>query len=195
LRENGYGYCAKINDVDIHFSGSKGKIKKTGSDRAELIFDDLGDVTHYQISKDKTFGGKEWKSIKKNIKLKISTDNDYRKFTFYIRLKDKNGTLSKIYVKRLQYIPERSRSIKSKKEIVGDKVVILHGKKFSKSSIVSLYFSDIKGKFGLPIKVMTDKFGNLRYEYRINKTKGAYSWYAVNEKTGKKSNIIYYEVK
>ena len=69
------------------------------------------------------------------------------------------------------------------------------GKKFSKSSIIDLYFSKYGGGFYAPVPIKTTSSGNFLLRYAVNKPKGTYGWYALDTKTNKKSRTIYYKVR
>ncbi len=71
------------------------------------------------------------------------------------------------------------------------------GKKFSKNSTVLLYFSNASGGYSAPVRVKTSSSGAFSLTYNISKYKavGTYKWFAVDQKTGKKSKTISYRVK
>lgn len=89
-----------------------------------------------------------------------------------------------------------SRSItNSKKKIARGAILTQRGKKFSKNSIVMLYFSKPGGGFYAPTRIKTAANGSFLVTYRVNKPSGKYSWYAVDTVTGKRSKTITYTVK
>ena len=89
-----------------------------------------------------------------------------------------------------------SRSIShSKNKIKNGDILMQRGKKFSKKSLVLMYFSKPSGGYYPPARVMTSATGSFVVSYRVNKAKGKYGWYVVDLKTGKKSKLIYYTVK
>ncbi|MGB4942897.1 MAG: hypothetical protein WBO92_02185, partial [Candidatus Moraniibacteriota bacterium] len=69
------------------------------------------------------------------------------------------------------------------------------GKKFSKNSIVALYFSKPNGTYYPPMKIKTSGSGAFMLKYRVTKPPGKYSWYVVDTKTGRKSKVLTYTVK
>lgn len=69
------------------------------------------------------------------------------------------------------------------------------GKKFSKNSLVALYFSKPNGTYYPPMMVKTSGSGAFMIKYRVTKPAGKYSWYVVDTKTGKKSKVMTYTVK
>lgn len=83
----------------------------------------------------------------------------------------------------------------SKNSVVNGQILTERGKKFSKNSLVLLYFSKFGGGYYAPVKIMTAKNGSFSIQYRVNKPKGIYKWYAVDTKTGKKSKTKTYKVK
>jgi hypothetical protein len=76
-------------------------------------------------------------------------------------------------------------------------IAIQSGKKFSKNSFVKLYFSRPLGGYYAPQIVKTSITGTFAISYKIPwyKPSGKYTWYAVDGKTGSKSNKITYTVK
>ena len=83
----------------------------------------------------------------------------------------------------------------SKKDVTRGMVLIQRGKKFSKSSPVSLHFSNPKGGYYPPQMVNTSSNGSFVTSYRVNKPRGLYSWFAIDIKSGKQSKIIKYTVR
>jgi hypothetical protein len=90
--------------------------------------------------------------------------------------------------------PKRTIS-NSPKKVARGNVLIQRGKKFSKNSIVQLYFSKPGGGYYAPSTIKTSKSGAFTLSYRANKPKGTYSWYAFDTKAGKKSKVIKYTIK
>ena len=76
-------------------------------------------------------------------------------------------------------------------------ILIEYGKLFSKKSNVALYFSRSDGTYYPPMIVHTTSDGNFSVAYFITarKPKGTYKWYAVNLKTGWKSDLMTFTVK
>lgn len=83
----------------------------------------------------------------------------------------------------------------SKAKVSRGQVLTQRGKRFSKKSIVLLYFSKPGGAYYAPMKIMTSKSGAFVTSYRVNKPAGKYNWYAVDQKTGKKSKVVTYTVR
>lgn len=83
----------------------------------------------------------------------------------------------------------------SKAKVSRGQVLTQRGKRFSKKSIVLLYFSKPGGGYYTPMKIMTSKSGAFVTSYRVNKPTGKYNWYAVDQKTGKKSKVVTYTVR
>lgn len=73
--------------------------------------------------------------------------------------------------------------------------LIQRGKKFSKNSIVKLYFSKPNGQYYPPMLMKTNGSGAFMLKYRVTKPAGKYSWYVVDTKTGRQSKVITYTVK
>jgi len=90
---------------------------------------------------------------------------------------------------------EQTRKItNSRKNVPRGGLIIHRGNKFSKNSMVALYFSKYGGGYHKPTMIKTSKTGYFRVDYRAEKPKGTYNWYAVNLKTGWKSKKIYYRI-
>ena len=69
------------------------------------------------------------------------------------------------------------------------------GKKFSKNTIIQLYFSKPGGGYYPPTKIKTSSNGSFVINYKVNKPKGQYGWYALDTKNGRKSKVVHYKVK
>jgi hypothetical protein len=83
----------------------------------------------------------------------------------------------------------------SKKTAVRGDILTQRGKKFSKNTIVQLYFAKPGGGYYPPQSVKTSSTGSFVVTYKVNKPKGKYGWYVFDTKTSKKSKIVYYSVK
>ncbi len=83
----------------------------------------------------------------------------------------------------------------SAKSVSRGGTLVQRGKKFSKNSLVALYFSKPNGTYYRPMMVKTTGSGAFMLKYRVTKPAGKYSWYAVDTKTGKKSKVVTYTVK
>lgn len=83
----------------------------------------------------------------------------------------------------------------SKRFVKNGQILIQRGKKFSKNSIVKLYFGKFGGGYYAPMEIKTSSSGSFMTAYRVNKPKGTYYWYALDTKTGKKSKTIWYRVR
>jgi len=83
----------------------------------------------------------------------------------------------------------------SKKTVKNGSTFVQRGKKFSKNTVVKLYFSKYGGGYYEPMEIKTTKSGSFSVSYKANKQKGTYKWYAVDSKTGKKSRTLIYHIK
>ena len=90
--------------------------------------------------------------------------------------------------------PPRTVSNSKKTAHNGD-TIYQRGKKFSKNTIVKLYFAKPDGTYYPPMSVKTTKAGAFTVKYVVNKPKGTYKWYALDTKSGKKSKTVKYQVK
>ncbi len=95
-----------------------------------------------------------------------------------------------------QKVSARTISV-SKKKISRGQTLIERGAHFSKNSTVSAYFSKAGGGYYAPSKIKTSSAGKFSISYKIpaNKPSGTYSWYAVDDKTGKTSKTRRFVVK
>lgn len=136
----------------------------------------------------------------------ISGLSDGKSYGIFVRCQDVNGNISQSdYLisfkvdkdsKKDEKKKTKSRSISaSKKSIVRGATLIQRGKKFSKNSFVLLYFSKYGGGYYAPQKIKTSSSGAFTVKYVVSKPKGAYNWYVVDIKTGKKSKTSTYKVK
>jgi len=96
--------------------------------------------------------------------------------------------------KKKKKTPPRKIS-NSKKSIMRGATLTQRGKKFSKNTIVQLYFSKSGGGYYSPQNIRTSSTGSFVLKYKATKPKGQYAWYAVDTKTNKKSKIVYYKIK
>lgn len=83
----------------------------------------------------------------------------------------------------------------SEKNIKRGRILVQKGKRFSKNTIVELYFGKPGGGYYAPLKVKTSASGTFKVTYRVTKPRGQYGWYALDTKTGRKSKITYYKVR
>jgi len=83
------------------------------------------------------------------------------------------------------------------KTVARGKILINYGKHFSKNSQVALYFTRSDGTYYPPRYVRTNSKGSFSLAYLVPTSKviGKYKWYAVDQKTGKKSDKVTYRVK
>lgn len=91
--------------------------------------------------------------------------------------------------------PTPRKISQSKKSVLRGQIVIQRGSKFSKVSKVALYFSKVGGGYYPPTIITTTKAGSFSLAYKAMKPKGAYKWYAVDLKTGKKSKVYNYTIR
>ena len=82
----------------------------------------------------------------------------------------------------------------SPKKAKWSEIITQSGKRFSKNSEVLLYFEKSIGVFYAPLSVKTNGDGKFSVTYKVNKAPGTYKWYALDEKTGKKSKKSSYKV-
>lgn len=61
------------------------------------------------------------------------------------------------------------------------------GRRFVKNGHVWLFFQRADGTYYQPLMVKTDAKGDFSVSYRVNKPAGVYKWYAVEERTGRKT--------
>jgi hypothetical protein len=85
----------------------------------------------------------------------------------------------------------------SPKRVSRGQTIVESGKRFSKNSNVILYFGKFGGGYYNPMIVKTNSVGKFSVSYRIpaNKQFGTYKWYAVDQKTGKRSKTSTFIVK
>ena len=110
---------------------------------------------------------------------------------------DDSGSSSKnndSHKKKKEVTPPRKIS-NSQKNIGRLSILTQRGKKFSKNSIVQLYFEKPEGGYYAPLAIKTSSTGSFMLTYLVTKPAGTYGWYAVDTKTGKSSRTIYYNVK
>lgn len=193
---NTYGdttYDGTQNELKIiaDYSGAGVDASLDGS-RVKLRFTSPRGTLEYIVSKKKDFEGSSWKTITDSITLKLGENEGKR--TYYVKFRDESGTESQVFKDSVDYTP--TRYIKnSKSSVKRGQNLVQSGKKFSKNSEVLLYFSNSKGGYYEPVKMTTDSKGSFKTTYLVKKPSGKYKWYAVDVKTGKKSDKITYMVK
>lgn len=199
----GYGYDAEGNyyfaDTDVSFSKEDKKeissSNKTHLKELKLEFDKIENATHFMISTDEDFEGEEWRPIQEDKTIKLK-DKKYVKQRFYIKFKAIDGAESGVFKKTLIYKPQSRKIKNSPSKARNGEVVRQYGERFSKDNDVALYFSDPNGDYyPTPMIVRTDGDGKFSVDYVVNKPAGKYKWYAVDLRTGNKSEKIYYRVK
>lgn len=135
----------------------------------------------------------------------IGEIKDNRNYNYYIRCKNGNENKNNIDYKISFSVKEKDSDDEKKKEkrkitnsqsnISKGQILIQSGKRFSKNADVLLYFSKVDGGYYPPMKVKTSSDGKFSVFYKVNKPAGKYSWYAVDTKTDKKSNLKSYTIK
>jgi hypothetical protein len=190
-------YDVTTNELKITADFSKIDISsEIDNQEARINFDNFLNITQYRISKDDNFEGDKWEEMSDHASM--SLDGKSGKITYYVQFKDAGGSESDVYKENVNYTP--NRYIKnSRSRLSNGQTLIQSGKKFSKDSIVWLYFSDVNGNFDLnnpkKIKVETSHSGSFSVNYVVNKAAGKYKWHAVDEKTGKVTKNISYTIK
>ena len=190
----GYGYG---NKVDISYKGGSVSKGRTTNDSIKVCFKKTDKTAYYLKSKSRDFDGATWKSLSgdKCIRLNVNDDFNGKRTRYYFRFKDEYGAISQKFTKTVIFkkVPKTSIRVSGIK-FNANGSIIFRGRGFSKNGEVGVYFSNQFGKFGAPVKVGTDKFGNFKLSHNVGWTKGAFSWYAVNLRTGKTSRTINYSV-
>ena len=165
--------------------------------KAKLGFENISNIPEYKISSHDDFKNSNWENVSNEESIDLNV-YESGKFKYYIKFRDIAGNESETFTESFNYTPDRfiknSRSNLRK----GD-TLIQTGKRFSKNSTVTLYFSDINGNFDSSkpqkLKVQTSSSGGFSVNYLVKKLPGKYKWYAVDEKNGKKSKVISYKIK
>lgn len=183
-----------FTDTRISFHGDDVKDGKTSRDKVKIKFHGTGNTVDFMVSRNRDFDGAKWQSVKTGVSVKIKKKSGKQRF--YVRFRDVYGNISKTYSKSVEYVPEERRIIKnSKKNVSQGEKLLQSGKKFSKNATVWLYFSRPDGGYYPKVVIPTDKYGNFSVSYTVNKPKGTHKWYAIDGKSGKKSDTISYTVK
>jgi hypothetical protein len=73
-------------------------------------------------------------------------------------------------------------------------VMIQSGKRFSKNSTVTLFYTTKTGAYAKPLIIKTNKSGAFSTSFKVTKPIGTYKWYVVDGKSGRKSNVKIYNV-
>ena len=180
-----------FSNLSTSFDKDDVSSERTSEKKVTIKIKNYGEATHYMVSKNSDFSGADWNTISDSFSVKIGSD--IKKYTFYIKLKDAANIESETIKESVSYQPLRYISNSPKKTAKG-KTIIQRGKRFSKNNFVLAYFSKNGGGYYPPKKIATDSKGSFLMNYRVNKTAGKYSWYVVDEKTGKKSNTAKYTV-
>ncbi len=164
---------------------------KTSKDEVTLKFKNISGIKRYKVSHFAHFEKADWKKMEKDIELKINQEERDEQ-QFFFKFKDKNGNTSDTYKKEVAFEPAPYSIFNLPKR--GHKGEIMHqsGEKFSANSEVALYFSGAWGGYYAPVYVKTDMDGNFLVDYKIRKIFGWYHWYAVDLKTGTKTDTISY---
>ncbi len=183
---------AKFDDIKISFKGSEVKSKKTLLDKIKLNLDNLLGVTDYKLSDRKDFKGEDWNNIDDTITLKLDK-NDPGKQDFYLKFRSENGDTSDTIKKSVTYMPKNSIFTVSDRARFGE-TIKESGENFSPNSDVELHFSAYGGSYYRPMVIKTDDKGKFSLTYTINKPVGKYNWYAIDKKTGKKSDFSFFDV-
>lgn len=184
-----------INDfskLSVSIEDEDESVKKTSERELTMKLEDYGEATHYMLSEKSNFKGASWKTIDDSIS--IDLDSEAKQYKFYLKLKDASGATSEIIKKRVTYQPLRQISV-SAKNVSRGALMTQRGKRFSKNSTVLVYFSKTSGGYYSPVEVSTSPKGSFSIDYVANKPAGKYSWYAVDQKTNKKSKVSKYTIK
>lgn len=130
---------------------------------------------------------------------------DDKNYAYYVRCKNSKGDKNAIDYKISFSVKEKDSDKEEKKEkrkitnsqssISRGQILVQNGKRFSKNADVLLYFSKAGGGYYPPMKVKTSADGKFSVFYKVNKSVGKYNWYAIDTKTGRKSNVKAYTVK
>lgn len=181
-----------FSSLSASFDKNDVSAEKTSEKKVKIRIKNYGEATHYMVSEKSDFRDAVWKTISDSFSVKVGSESE--KYTFYIKLKDAANIESETIKKSVTYLPLRKIST-SPTKTTAKNTIIQRGKRFSKNSSVLAYFSKKDGSYYPPKKIATDSKGSFLINYRINKAPGKYSWYVVDEKTGRKSNISKYTVK
>ena len=122
------------------------------------------------------------------------------KYKYYVKCKDSAGNINaKDYIisfsvknkdlPKNEEVKIQRKIINSQSKISRGQVLVQKGKRFSLNGDVLLYFSKDGEGYG------TSSSGKFIVSYRVDKPSGKYNWYALDVKTGKKSNINSYMIK
>ncbi len=182
-----------FDNLKLVFDGKDVKDKKTSKESVTLSFKNTSGIKYFKESHFSHFEKADWDKMEKDIELKIN-QGERGVQQFFFKFKDKNGNTSDTYKKDVTYEPAPYSIFNLPKR--GHKGEIMHqsGEKFSPNSDVALYFSGFWGGYYAPVYVKTDASGNFLVDYKINKVLGWYHWYAVDLKTGTKTDTISYLV-
>lgn len=130
---------------------------------------------------------------------KISKLKDGKSYKYYVRCQNEllNVDVEDFVVSfSVERKPEKYILKNDPKKAIRGQIMTQSGKKFSKNSFVKLYFSRPSGGFYDPFTVETSSTGSFSVDYKIpwNKPFGKYKWYAIDGKTGTKSEKTSYTV-
>jgi hypothetical protein len=176
----------------ISFSKKDVKSGKTSKSKIKLSFSNVPNATNFMISRNSDFSGAQWQTISSGVSIKFSKKAKRR---YYVKFKDQSGTESTVFSKSVSYSPKVVRKISnSKSKVKNGEILIQQGRGFVKNGEVLLFFGKADKSYYKPVTIRTDKNGNFGINFKVNKTKGYYSWYAQEKVSGKKSQNIHYQV-
>lgn len=152
-------------------------------DSMGITFSTTGETTHYYT---------------------IDGTKEGRSYDYYVKCMDSEGNknISDYKIEFSIKSDSKKEEKKTKRKISNSKssvrrgeTLVQSGKRFSKNSEVLLYFSKQGGGYYAPMKVKTSSSGKFSVSYKVNKTPGKYSWYALDSATGRKTKSKTYTVK
>lgn len=183
-----------FSSIKVGFDKHTVSGKTTEADKVRLKFSAPEEIRFLRVSKEKdAIDNAAWEKFDGDKTVKVRTEAG-KKTSYYIQFKDINGNESGIYEKSVTYEPKSKDIRMSAKNVSRNEILTQSGKRFSKNSSVALYFSKNTGGYYAPMNVKTDTDGSFSVNYTVKKPKGTYRWYAVDLKTGKRSEMLSYRV-
>ncbi len=179
-------------DTGVSFKKGDVSLGKTSNESVRVKFDDVDHVAYYMVSRHEDFAGAEWRAIRDGVRIDVKKKGGKQRF--YFRFKDVDGAISDVYTKTVRYVPEKRAIKNSQSQVKRGETLTQSGERFSKDSLVEIYFSVANGSYQ-KIKTRTDDHGVFSVSFTVGrKPKGKYFWYAFDTKTRKKSQRISYKV-
>lgn len=177
-----------FSNTSVSFKDDEVKDGKTRKDEIKLKFKNTQSAVQFMVSRRADFSGDQWETISDGKKVSIKKVSG-KSQSFYVKFRNSNGIESGVYKKKVQYESKPKRKIKNSKNTVKvGATLIQKGYGFSKNTKIELHFGS-----NITI-VKSNKQGAFQLSYKVNKSPGKYSWYALDLKTGKKSKTITYKV-